>query len=144
MNSSKNNIIMNLRAFVLDDEQIRLDQYRSLFVANKIDMISAMNAEEAKNILEQEQLDFDYICLDHDLSEVDKKTYRFGQGTGTEVASWLAGQYVQERDKSKNIVVHSANSWGATTMFQILSCAGWYTVIRPFAWTPHVFYKTFV
>jgi hypothetical protein len=127
---------------VLDDDLYRLGCFKQRFGEDNNNCLVhyAQTAESAIDTIKTNGLiHYDLICLDHDLSEEDNRTYRFGKGTGTEVASYIAGQYDALKCKHLTVLIHSTNSVGSATMFNILDSANVYTIIRPMLWIKQVF-----
>lgn len=72
---------------------------------------------------------FDFIMLDHDLSDQDQMTMKVA-GTGTEFAQFLATQ-----KPHCQVIIHSYNPDGAARMERILTGAGWDVLRQPFGLT---------
>jgi Response regulator receiver domain. len=93
-----------MRILVLDDSKERLQAFQRKLIGHNV--VTIMTASEA--IQELENSFFDYVFLDHDLS--DQQMVPSGPGTGYEVAQWLA-EHVEKQPL--NIVIHSFNPVGA-------------------------------
>lgn len=99
----------DLRVFVLDDTQDRLDWFRKRIPQ----MRSAKTSREALEILSTET--FDLVFLDHDLSFMDAGFPDRQFGNGKEVARYLAYSKFPGR-----IVIHSKNEDGVRAMAKVL------------------------
>ena len=99
------------KIFFLDDMEIRQKSFKRSFPVDNITF--AKSAEEAIKILEKD-LDWDLICLDHDLGNrtfVDSKDLN----TGYQVAKFLSDKNIKS-----TIIIHSCNPVGAENMLKLL------------------------
>jgi len=137
-------MIHKRKILILDDDHRRMAAFYDRFEkeTHGNDVYYVGTADEAIALLKKHEMDFDMICLDHDLSEEDNRTIRFGKGTGTEVASFMAGNFETKRDFLTYVILHSTNSVGVNSMFNILDSVGFYVVIRPMLWMHDVFHAT--
>lgn len=100
-----------MRIFVLDDMKARHDAYKKKFSNDEI--ISTYDAKEAIDLLSKD-LNYDLICLDHDLGNrifisIDD------ENSGSTVAKFLSNKNIKCK-----IIIHSLNYWGAQNMLKYL------------------------
>ena len=132
------------RVLVLDDDITRHHEFEKRFTEeNNCVLDQVFRADSCIETIKQNGLEkYDIICLDHDLNEEDNQFYCFGKGTGTEVASYIAGQYDAKKHARIYVIIHSTNSVGAANMFNILDSCGIATILRPMLWLKQVFDNT--
>lgn len=142
------------KVLILDDDHnnVRIPAFRMRFAPYKnVKLYIARSADEAVAILEERGLDFDLICLDHDLNEEANIGRKFGKGTGMEVAQWIADRswdwnnecFMLGKDyELPHIILHSTNSLGVGNMYALLTSAQLDVTIRPFLWLKEVFEQT--
>lgn len=100
-----------MNVLVLDDSLERLKMFRQNLKGHSVTTV-----ETSKDAITQlAQNDFDTLFLDHDLG--GQAFVKSGDGTGFEVAIWLAKN--PDR-KPKQIVIHSFNPTGAQNMKNVL------------------------
>ena len=108
------------RILIVEDEEYRLRWFRQSFIGHAVSMTK--DVEEAKRMLEQHE--YDYIFLDHDLTE---KHYNQGwsgnyegedKTTGYEIAQFLEKSV--ELQPNAKIFVHSLSPAGGDRMMVAL------------------------
>lgn len=111
----------DIRVLVLEDDPIRHREFSKQLIGSEYQIVTT--AAEAINQLQTDT--WDYLFLDHDLGGmvyVDS-----GDGTGYEVAEWLA----ENPDRQPEcIILHTLNPVGAENMQKKLPNA----LKVPFAW----------
>lgn len=127
---------------ILDDDRSRLLAFQKRFGAYNVKLTIVSNAADAIRAITTTQ--YNIICLDHDLTEEQNKALYFGIGSGTQVASYLAGIYNPKNEccLRQIIFIHSTHSKAAALMFNILDSAGYIVHIRPHLWLQEVFDAT--
>ena len=102
-----------MKLFILEDDPSRIVRFKKMF-GNDHEMTFTEHAEEALNILKEEE--FDVIFLDHDLGG-RQMVLSEEEDTGYQVAKRM--------DKTVNketiVIVHSHNPVGATNMVNVLT-----------------------
>lgn len=100
-----------MKIFILEDNDVRISLLKSKLIS--ADLTICKEADEAIKILEQ-SVDYDLFLLDHDLGGrifVSTKD----SNTGTRVAEFL-----QDKNVSERVIIHSMNHWGAKNMMNLL------------------------
>ncbi|HEY5955049.1 MAG TPA: cyclic-phosphate processing receiver domain-containing protein, partial [Polyangiaceae bacterium] len=89
----------------LDDMQVRHGVMREICDREGVDMYSVYTADAAIHALETGKVEFDAVCLDHDLADEHYAgMYSTGGHTGRVVARWLSTS-----DREPLVWVHSWN-----------------------------------
>ncbi len=112
---------MNKRILFLDDIQERHDKFRGMSIGYVVDYV--WTATEAIEKLANKELEYDAVCLDHDLGGeyyVDSEDPR---GTGYTVAKWVEEncESAEINRRIKQFLIHSHNDAGARRMHQALA-----------------------
>lgn len=113
-----------IKIFILEDNDERIIQFRKNFINAELTIVK--KSKSAIKILRKEN-PFDYIFLDHDLG--GEEMVQSGEGTGYEVAQWLAKNTLKKPKYS--LYVHSLNGPGASNIINELK----YGSRVPFVWT---------
>lgn len=113
-----------MKVLFLDDDLIRHSKFKDNFGDDSNDITYVETAKEAIDALTYQ--DFDSIFLDHDLGG----TYFVpsGDGTGYEVAEWIAKNLTYK----PIIIIHSMNPSGGVNMHHKLQDNGFKSVLCPF------------
>lgn len=123
------------RVFIVDDMQSRHDLIKQNFFHEvKAEIISAYSYDEACKILRNEDINFDYTFLDHDLCIEDILCDPHGtthKPTGLTLAQWIVAYLFDQRALGQ-IYLHSQNPRGRRAMRAVLVAAGWNCTNRPF------------
>lgn len=99
-----------MRIFILEDDSYRVNFFLEKFCNDELTITE--NAQSAIEYLEDNV--FDYLFLDHDLGD--------GNGTGLEVAEYLAENLWNENNRSP-IIIHSWNRPATEKMINVLTQA---------------------
>ena len=113
-----------MRILILEDSAERIFEFKKRLMAHEV--IYTMDTKECINLLKTQK--WDYICLDHDLSNVMEKP---GEGTGYEVAQWIAEH---PKRSPRRILIHSMNNVGAAAMMMVLGRADIRATYIPCLW----------
>lgn len=105
-----------MRILILEDEQYRIDSFKENFIGCTLDITKS--PEEAIEWLTENT--YDFIFLDHDLSEIDYENFHnsiMGEsGTGYDVSRFLGNNVNLNKDVP--VVIHSINPAGSNRMFE--------------------------
>lgn len=119
-----------MKVLFLDDAAERQRTFKRRTIG--CNLFIASTYEQCIHILQTES-PFDYVFLDHDLSEAAAAgKAHHSEKTGTDVARFIAG--LTEDKKPKRAIIHSLNPPGRERMKDILSSAGIPTDTVPGAW----------
>lgn len=118
-----------MRILLLEDSQERRRWFRAQFAGNVLD--ETLDPDEAVRWLRERA--YDYIYLDHDLSDEQAARSAAGycgppEATGYAVALWLAKH--PECQPDARIVIHSLNELAARRMGHALREGGRRRVVR--------------
>lgn len=100
------------KLLILDDDQIRHDGFKRKFP--EYELKHTYTAEETIDALKNNE--YDYVFLDHDLG--GEQMVASGDGTGYEVAEWLANHHC--RCPKMAIYIHSLNPIGRKNMVNVM------------------------
>lgn len=113
-----------MKILILEDSGERIFKFKEKLIRQEVTI-----TDKPKECIEYlKSSDWDYICLDHDLSNVFEKP---GEGTGYEVARWIAEN--PER-APRHILLHTMNNVGASAMMLVLGRAGIRASYIPLLW----------
>jgi CheY-like chemotaxis protein len=99
-----------MKILILEDSSERIFQFKKKLLDH--DVIFTDKPKEAIELLKIN--DYDYLMLDHDMGDKFEKP---GEGTGYEVAKWIAGH----PDRTpRHILIHTMNNIGAASMMRVL------------------------
>ena len=112
---------------ILDDDKIRHTQFAKKYASENL--IHVYTSTEAIEALKTQK--FDYVFLDHDLG--GEQMVSSGDGTGYEVAEWIANN--EDSRPSKTVILHSLNPPGRANMCSVLKAKGVRVMESPFLWT---------
>ena len=116
--------IMKKNIFILDDDRIRIDEFRHYYKGDLI--FIASNTDEAKALLLNNS--FDVIFLDHDLGD--------NNGCGIDIVDFLINNNIH---KNTTIYVHSMNPPASTSMYKTLMRKGFNVWKVPYSRLLHYF-----
>lgn len=122
------------RVLFLDDMEDRHAAFKNRTAGTRV--VHVWTAEEACSKLLT--CVFDVVFLDHDLADEhydhDASVDGVGDGTGLQVAGWIAANAceLRARDEQPFVVVHSLNPAGSQRMLDVLAEAGVPAVRAPF------------
>lgn len=118
-----------MRILVLDDDEIRHEQFRDNLKEHSV--VHVYTAEEAGAALGAEKFDLAY--LDHDLQDFQNNPSGYGviEQTGFDVARFIA-RYLAPQKRPDKVIVHSWNPGGAIRMVKELRENGLVAVYEPF------------
>lgn len=125
-----------MKVFVLEDDPLRVAQFRRRFADKGWDADFATDARSAISFLASSR--YDAIFLDHDLGGEAFVSSR-EKNTGAEVARWMASNCLM----GQPVIVHSLNGPGASNIQATLRSAGIDSHAIPFVWGEATFRKTF-
>jgi len=109
-----------MKVLLLEDNPDRQRLFKCALIGHDV-TITEYSKECIKYLKENK---YDYLFSDHDLG--GKVFVESGEDTGWEVAKWLH----EQKEKPKEIVIHSLNESGAKNMLSLIPEAK----IIPFAW----------
>lgn len=115
-----------MRILFLDDDENRHAKHAQENIGR--DVTRARTVRECIDAIKNNP-PFDLVSLDHDLG--GKYYVEEEEGTGTEVARWMATEMPPEK-RPVRVVIHSYNAAGAQRMEDILLAAGFWVRRRPF------------
>lgn len=119
-----------MKILILDDNVFRHKQFRQNHSLNNI-LTHTYTVKECIDALQKDI--YDCVCLDHDLG--GEEMVKSGEGTGYEVAEWIAKSLPRENLPSV-IYLHSLNPNGRNNMQGVLNDAGIFNVVQfPFLWS---------
>lgn len=107
-------IILSNKILIVEDDDSRIAWFKSELVGNSLHITK--KAKDAIKLLKLHT--YGLIFLDHDLAEqhyIDNRCY---DGTGPEVAKFLAD--TKENNNGAVIIIHSLNIYGVDRMFDLL------------------------
>ena len=115
-----------MRILFLDDDENRHNKFAQTHIGEYITQVRTVEAciDAIKN-----NPRYDLISLDHDLG--GQVYVEAVEGTGTEVANWMATEMAPEKMPDR-VWIHSFNPAGAKRMHDILAAAGIPVRKRPF------------
>jgi hypothetical protein len=116
----------NLNVFILEDDLSRLKLMIPILdmVFDKPLIYSAETVENAKQILQKGLINFDLICLDHDLGGE-----HFVPSTEANTGYQLAKYIKDNKIGYKKCIIHSMNYAGAMNMQQVLKDAKYLPIV---------------
>jgi CheY-like chemotaxis protein len=122
------------RILVVEDDQRRRVWFEQTFAQCERDVTDQV----AVAIQWLTQRDYDFIFLDHDLTEDHYFEMMADDGlTGYVVAAWLAEN--PHRQTEAQIIIHSLNYPGSDRMLEVLQTAGRNAEHVPFPYLPSLF-----
>jgi len=110
-----------MKILFLDDMQTRHDSFSRKYVGHNITFVKT--AKDAINILKRD-LNWDLICLDHDLGN------RIFVNSNDENTGYQVAKYLEDKNLTCKIIIHSCNPIGAKNMQRCLPNA----IYRPIFW----------
>lgn len=120
-----------MKILILDDNTVRHDAYKKKFNLPMDELTHVYTVGECIDALQKDN--YDLICLDHDLG--GEEMVKSGDGTGYEVAEWIAKNLPRE-NLPFAFYLHSLNPSGRKNMYYVLFDAGITNVIEfPFFWS---------
>ena len=119
-----------MRILFLDDDEERHKRFRMETIGCDVVHVRTV-AECIQAIMENEP--FDEFSLDHDLG--GQVYVQEEQGTGTEVARWIAEKMPEDK-RPERVIVHSFNFEGSKRMLGLLRGAGIHAYRLPFGLSP--------
>jgi len=121
-----------MKILILEDDDQRVKKFKALFFDHEV-YITHLPTQACKWL---EEIEFDVITLDHDLSEdVQGLDNNFDVGTGLEVANFL-GKNLTRSEKAQ-IFIHSLNGQGAVRMQSAMKERGEVPHV-PFLWLKEI------
>jgi CheY-like chemotaxis protein len=113
-----------MKVLILEDSAERIFRFKEKLIGHEYEI-----TQDTKYCIELlKTQDFDYIFLDHDLSNIFEKP---GEGTGYEVAKWIS----EHPDRApRKILIHTMNNIGAAAMMNILGDVGIRATYIPLLW----------
>lgn len=120
-----------MRVLIIEDADERIKWFRETYVNHVLDVTK----DVIQAIAWLQQYAYEYIFLDHDLSDQHYTILATGingydNKTGYEVACYIASQYNTFRNIP--IIIHSLNPYGIGRMESVLKQAGLVTYVIPF------------
>ncbi|MCK9429020.1 MAG: hypothetical protein M0R17_03280 [Candidatus Omnitrophica bacterium] len=113
-----------MKILILEDNAERIFQFKKRLIDCNVTFTDI--PKEAIDLLKNNK--YDYLMLDHDLGDTFDVP---GEGTGYEVANWIANNPEHAPDK---IFIHTANNIGAAAMLNVLGNVGIRATYIPFLW----------
>jgi phosphoribosyl 1,2-cyclic phosphodiesterase len=113
-----------MKILILEDSSERIFEFKKRLISH--DVTYTMDTKECIHLLKEQT--WDYICLDHDLTNVFEKP---GEGTGYEVARFIAEN---PSCKPRHILIHTMNNVGASAMMLVLGRVGIRATYIPCLW----------
>ena len=123
-----------MKILILDDNEFRHKAFKKKFNLPQDKLTHTYTTEECIKVLTDTTIKdkFDLIYLDHDLG--GEEMVLSDQGTGYEVAEFIAYDMDQAKLPTIGIVVHSLNPIGRKNMLVILHNSNCKVIDGPFAW----------
>ena len=119
-----------MRVLFLDDNENRHTVFKKKSIGCSVDHV--YTSAEAIKKLNNEEINYDIIFLDHDLNWQTENELNENEEDGRTVAKHLVSI---EKYKSSPIIIHSLNNSGGLYMKGILEGGGYTKVFyKPFAW----------
>jgi CheY-like chemotaxis protein len=113
-----------MKILILEDNAERIFQFKKRLIS--IDVTFTDKPKEAIDLLKNNK--YEYLMLDHDMGNIFESP---GEGTGYEVAMWIANNPEHAPDK---IFLHTSNNIGAAAMLNVLGNVGIRATYIPFLW----------